>query len=112
MSSEINVNILFYNRIKSSSYPIVNCLAGEERIAKATFPDARKKKKKTKQSISSWYSTTAQQENVSDEILVVAPPQCSDHGFLPTGQTLILWADQLQSCQLEEGDASALLSSS
>lgn len=46
MSSEINVNILFYNRIKSSSYPIVNCLAGEERIAKATFPDARKKKKK------------------------------------------------------------------
>lgn len=48
MSSEINVNILFYNRIKSSSYPIVNCLAGEERIAKATFPDARKKKKKNK----------------------------------------------------------------
>lgn len=48
MSSEINVNILFYNRIKSSSYPIVNCLAGEERIAKATFPDAGKKKKQSK----------------------------------------------------------------
>lgn len=59
MSSEINVNILFYIRMKSSSYPIVNCLAGEERITKATFPDAGEKKNKAKYFIMIFYHCTA-----------------------------------------------------